>query len=363
VLVLSSRGAVTWDAFSVQRWTPAGEFQRRWGGIGDAPGEFDTPLGVAVDANGNIYVADTGNNRIQKFTSRGGFVTQWGSSGDGWLRGPTDVALDPSGNVYVADERNGRIQKFAPDGTFLTAWGTPKPTPTGARPFGFLHSIAVDVDSRVYVSDLVDHRIQVFSHTGQFIRMWGGRGDGSGALEFPHDLAVDRAGQGYTLDGRRGADTMEFPGPLALDRAGHVYVLDYERLVRFTTDGRNPGFLRRPADFFASDLAIGSDGNIYFIETEPDRGSSRIRIISPAGTELASWPLVSSGDGKLGGRTRMALDPAGRVFVVNWRKCQIEVFGSHGTLLGRWGAVDATGQVFVADYTNNRVHVFQVRNR
>jgi DNA-binding beta-propeller fold protein YncE len=375
VLVISSGGGATGMSFNVQRWTPTGEFQRRWGGIGYAPGEFDTPVGIAVDANGNFYVADTGNNRVQKFNRHGGFVTQWGSSGDGWLRGPIDVALDPSGNVYVADGRNSRIQKFAPDGTFLTAWGSPKRTPTGAGHFVFLHSIAVDVDSRVYVSDTVDHRIQVFSHTGQFIRMWGGRGDGSGALEFPRDLDVDRARQGYVLDSRRGADTLEFPGALALDRAGHVYVLDHQRLVRFTTDGRSPGFLKRPADFRATDLAIGGDGNIYFVETSADSGLSRIRIISPAGTEPASWPLPSSGDGKRGGRTRMALDPAGRVFVVDSRQCQVEVFGSNGTYAGRWGscgfgegqfgeasgiAVDATGQVFVADYTNNRVHVFQV---
>jgi sugar lactone lactonase YvrE len=207
--------------------------------------------------------------------------------------------------------------------------------------------------------------------------MWGGRGDGSGALEFPNDLAVDRARQGYVLDGRRGADTLSFPGGLAVDRA-HVYVLDYERLVRFTTDGRNPGFLRRPADFFATDLAIGGDGNIYLTEGNADGGSSRIRIVSPAGKELAFWPLGSSGEGKVHGYTRMALDPAGHVFVVDWRTCKVEVFGSNGTFLGRWGvcgfaegqfgeasgiAVDATGQVFVSDYTNNRVHVFQVSIR
>jgi DNA-binding beta-propeller fold protein YncE len=241
----------------------------------------------------------------------------------------------------------------------------------------FLHSIAVDADSRVYVSDTVGHRVQVFSHTGQFIRMWGG-GDGSGAVEFPHDLGIDRGGQGYSLDGRRGADTLEFPSALTVDRAGHVYVLDHKRLVRFTTDGGTPGFVKRPADFHATDLAIDGDGNIYLTEGDADRRSSRVRIISPAGTELLSWQSAGRGDGEFFGRTRMALDPAGRVFLVDWRKCQIEVFTSNGTFLGRWGscgfgegqfgeasgiAVDATGKVFVADYTNNRVHVFQVNIR
>ena len=378
-LVISSEGGTSRNAFSVQRFTPTGEFKRRWGGNGYGPGEFDEPGAVAVDANGNIYVADTGNNRIQKFNSRGGFVTQWGSSGDGWLRGPHDVALDPSGNVYVADGKNRRIQKFAPDGTFLLAWGSPKRPPTGAGYFESPISVAVDVDSRVYVSDLLAHRIQVFTETGKFIRMWGGRGDGSGAVEFPRDLMVDRAaGQGYLLDNRRGADTMEFPGALALDRTGHVYVLDHQRLVRFTTDGMNPGFLKRPTDFFATDLAIARDGNIYLTEADADRRLSRVRVISPAGEELASWSSASRGDGEFFGRPWIALDPTGRVFLVDWRKCRVEVFSPSGTFLGRWGscgfgegqfgeasgiAVDATGKVFVADYTNNRVHVFQVRTR
>ena len=86
---------------------------------------------MAADGSGNVYTADGGNHRIQKFTSDGTFVTQWGStgSGDGQFNiGPFVVAVDGSGNVYVAD---GRIQKFASDGTFLDAWKTNNGTPFG----------------------------------------------------------------------------------------------------------------------------------------------------------------------------------------------------------------------------------------
>ncbi len=74
-----------------------------------------TPADVATDAAGNVYVADTGNDRIQKFTAAGAYLTQWGSAGSGseQLNGPRGVAADGGGNVYVADTSNDRVQKFA----------------------------------------------------------------------------------------------------------------------------------------------------------------------------------------------------------------------------------------------------------
>ena len=81
---------------------------------------------MAVDGSGNVYVVDNGNHRIQKFTSSGTYLTQWGSygSGDGQFNYPYGVAVDASGNVYVADLYNHRIQVFTSSGTYLTQWGT-----------------------------------------------------------------------------------------------------------------------------------------------------------------------------------------------------------------------------------------------
>jgi DNA-binding beta-propeller fold protein YncE len=86
-----------------------------WGTLGDAPGQFDFPPGVAVDAAGHVYVTDANNDRIQKFTGNGTFLTAWGSAGSGLgeLSFPIGIAVDGNGDVYVVDTGNERIQTFA----------------------------------------------------------------------------------------------------------------------------------------------------------------------------------------------------------------------------------------------------------
>ena len=102
----------------------------------------------------------------------------------------------------------------------------------------------------------------------------------------------------------------------------------------------------------------------------------RPRALS-AGKELAAWPSISQGNASFKGNNRIAVDSAGRVFLVEGSHCRVEVFDASGAFLGRWGAcgfgdgqfdgatgiaVDAAGKVYVADYNNNRVQVFQVRD-
>src|SRR5205807_1540120 len=106
---------------------PCGTFLLKWGApLGAGNGELNSPTGVAIDPSGNVYVADTGNHRIQKFDASGAFLTGWGTlgAGDGEFERPAGVAADGSGNVYVVEFDNPRIQKFDASGTFLTAWGS-----------------------------------------------------------------------------------------------------------------------------------------------------------------------------------------------------------------------------------------------
>jgi hypothetical protein len=118
--------------------------------------------GLAVDSSDNVYVSDIGNYRIQKFTSNGLFLTQWGSKGDlpGEFIYPDVIAVDEAGNVYVTSGYDNRIQKFTSNGLFLTQWGN-----EGNKP-GEIDSpvgLVVDKSGNVYVSDWGNRRVQVFS--------------------------------------------------------------------------------------------------------------------------------------------------------------------------------------------------------
>ena len=304
---------------------------------------------MAVDRAGNVYVADSNNNRVQKFSSTGDFIRQWGSMGDGLLRGPTDVALDPQGNVYVIDSRNRKVQKFSSTGAFLGKWGSPNRSPRGEGSFEHPGQIAVDREGRVYVGDLGDE-IQIFARDGTFITRWEG------------DRRRQRIGDG--------------PRAIATDSQNHVYVVASDGLGKFGADGTLLDSWRHRRHTSASDVAIDSRGTIYVAEVHEDGKWSRVRVLSPAGKELATWPSVGQGNDRVTGFMRITVDSVGRVFLVEMWNCRVEVFDASGAFLGRWGscgfgdgqfdgangiAVDAAGKVYVADYNNNRVQVFQVR--
>ena len=194
-----------WDCYSVGRYTPTGLLLTSWGSNCFNPnlanGEFHTPQGIATDSSGNVYVADTGNNRVQRFGPPGNFLAKWGSgpgSANGQFNGPYGIAVDGAGNVYVADSNNNRIQRFSPTGTFITAWGA---AGSGDGQFNFPYGVATDSAGNVYVADVGNHRIQKFDPNGTFLTKWGsGPGIGDGQFNRPGGISVDSTGNVYVAD-------------------------------------------------------------------------------------------------------------------------------------------------------------------
>jgi hypothetical protein len=113
----------------------------QWGSYGTADGAFNAPTGITVDANGLIYVADTGNRRVQKFSPAGTLLAKWGTSGtgDGQFSTPTGVATDSWGNVWVADLTT-RVQQFSPTGEYFSTCNTS----------GMTSDIAIDPSGTLY---------------------------------------------------------------------------------------------------------------------------------------------------------------------------------------------------------------------
>jgi DNA-binding beta-propeller fold protein YncE len=146
ILIVTICAGSVWHA-QEQKKTPS--LRLAWGSQGSGPGQFNLPSGVGVDSSGNVYVADTGNNRVQKFTGSGSFITQWGLH---LFNYPVGVAIDSAGNVYVVDSGNNRVVEFTGDGKYITQLGN-STIPSG---------VAVDSSGGIYVTDSGNNRVQKF---------------------------------------------------------------------------------------------------------------------------------------------------------------------------------------------------------
>lgn len=160
------------------------------GGEGKGRGQFGTPRGVAADAAGNLYVADTGNARVQKFSPEGNFLAAFGKpgTGEGELRAPNGITIDSAGNIYVADAHNARLIKFKADGTFEKQWSGPAPGFYGVR------DVAVGAYRQLYVLDQGRNRIVRLDPDGENFAAWGQKGTNEGEFSDPTglDVAGDR---------------------------------------------------------------------------------------------------------------------------------------------------------------------------
>ena len=150
------------------------------GGHGRGKGQFDNPRALAIDSAGNIYVADTGNGRVQKFSPNGTFVTRIGP-----FDAPNGIAIDRAGNICVTEVGSKhRVQKLGPDGTFIAVWATALYGPG---------KIAIGPDDSIYVVDSGRNRMVKFSPDGQVLASWGSEGSGEGQFRGLTSVVVDRS--------------------------------------------------------------------------------------------------------------------------------------------------------------------------
>jgi DNA-binding beta-propeller fold protein YncE len=128
------------------------------------PGDFGAPQGVAVDGEGNVYVTDTMNNRVETFDADGNFISEFGKHGDGpgYLARPKGIAVDSDGHIWVADQMEDRLQVFNRDGQLLTYIGTGHGELPGQ--FKTLVGVAIDKHNRVFTTEQEPGRLQVFRY-------------------------------------------------------------------------------------------------------------------------------------------------------------------------------------------------------
>ncbi len=292
---------------------PAPPFLLQWGTTGSGPGQFHNTRGILA-YGGFVYVADTFNGRVQKFTRTGSFVSQWGGAGngDGQFSFPAALAADALGSIYVADPGNSRIQVFDGNGGFLRKWGAAGP---GPGQLNLPSWISIDAAQDCFIGDGL---IKKFTTSGTYVTSWGG----GEPLNSP---CLD--GKYYSLGG------------MAVSPSGIVYAGDYNRLScqrveEFATDGR---YVASYPMSNPTCIATDASGNFYVGQYDPP---VQIAKYSPSGALLWAIPsgLTPAGNFSPVG---ISVDELGTVYVADEGVNRILVFGDLATSapVRTWGGL------------------------
>jgi uncharacterized protein (TIGR03663 family) len=294
------------------------EALQSWGSNGSGAGQFLTPRGVAVAPDGTIYVADSGNHRIQAFDSGGRHLFSFGSQGEapGQLNEPWGLAVAPDGTVYVADTWNHRVQAFTPTGEYKFSFGSFGNVQNGdpqseTGKFWGPRGVGIDAAGNVVVTDTGNKRVQKFDADGAFLQAWGGGGIIPGAFEEPVGIAIDDAGNIYVADtwNRRiqkfdanfspvlqwdvagwDSDSIVNKPYLSVDQAGRVFSSDPEgyRVIAYDS---NSGEVLLTWGQYGQDLssfqlpvgvAVDSSGDLLVVDSDSHR-IMRFQIPAQAG--------------------------------------------------------------------------------
>lgn len=184
----------------INRFTPDGQLVDRWGVKGTRQGQLGFPRAVVVSPEGFTYVSEyLQQERVQVFTPQHQFVRALGRAGrgEGEFNRCEGLALDAAGRLYVADSCNHRVQVFSEQGTFLRAIGQPG---SGPGEMSYPYDVVVDPEGRLYVCEFGNSRIQVFDREGRWLETVGGAGVAPGQFSNPWSLALDSHGNLYVAD-------------------------------------------------------------------------------------------------------------------------------------------------------------------
>lgn len=366
---------------------------------GSGNGQFHEPTGLTVDANGNIWVTDEANNRVQELSATGSYLSQFGSagSGNGQLNAPIAIAIS-EGELYVVDNGNNRVEEFSPAGSYIAQFGT---TGTGQGQFTRPSGIAVNPNGgNLYVSDANNYRVEEFSPAGKFLTEVGSYGSGKGQFHSPFGMAVNAAGDLYIADvyndriqewlppgaggahmlystqfGSAGSGNGQFNSPResAIDGHGNLWVSDYANhrieelsatgkyIAAYGSYGTGNGQFEQPTGIDVNQ----STGNVYVA----DCADNRVQELSSSGEFIRAFGSSGSEEGKFKCPGGVKIDSGGNVWVADSANNRIEKFSSTGTFSAAygsagsgngqfkepWGLTFSGSNLYIVDYGNNRV--------
>jgi len=265
---------------------------------------LNEPRGIDLAPDGSIYVADSKDNQIKHFSTGGTLLDAWGSFGSitdenaagGTFYEPWDVAVAPDGSVYVADTWNHRIQKFTADGDFINSWGF---FAQGSSSQGYWgpRSITVDAEGNVYFSDTGNKRIVVFDEDGNFVAQFGSAGEDYGQFNEPVGIALDATNNLYIADTWNRRVQVIKPD---LDLNTSTTLLSWDVEGWYGESIENKPF-----------IAINADGKVFVSDPE----GSLILEYAPSGELLHVWDLRGVQDDQISMPVDIEFDDEGTMWV------------------------------------------------
>ena len=264
------------------------------GGYGTDDGQFEWPVNLITNKNGDLLVSDESTHRITKFNKNGEFVSKFGEIGnsEGELNGPSGISFDNNGNLLVVDSKNHRIQRFSESGEYISSFGS-----FGSDPGQFNLPWGIDVDENgdIYVVDWGNNRIQIFYEDGNLKSVFGELGTGDGQFDRPSGVAVDIHGDIYVSDwgnnrvvmfNSEGHYLWSFTGDATLSKVARTYMMTNASPNRMRESGRieNERYLRRPRS-----VRVDDQFRLFI----PDYESYRLQVYQKDFIELDESQIVA----------------------------------------------------------------------
>ena len=336
-------------------------------GWGSGNYEFDTPVDIAVDSTGAVYVADLNNYRVQKYNSSLVYKRTFGVTGVPYLtdayhyNNPMDVAVDEAGNMAIVEDwgRGQRLIVLDANGDSKFTIGEPGIAGNDGDHFNDPRGVAFDSTGNVYVAECGNHRVQIFSSTGTLLATLGsGPGTGEQNFSCPAGVAVDGSGNIYV------ADSDNHRIQIFDSSRAHVATIGVTGVP-----GTNNAHFNWP-----NDVEVDAGGNIFVADT----ANHRVQVFD----SNLDWQMKLGVTGVCGDDNAhfcepmgVAVDELGNIYVAEKFNPRVQVFNEIGvyytTIGGTWGSqvnqfrflygldVDNDGNVYVADLNNHRVEKYE----
>jgi len=336
----------------IEKFDPSGKYLAKFGSLGSGNGQFNRPTAIAIASNGDLLVTDAGNARVQRFSSSGVYLSKFGSAGtaNGQFAGsgPEGIAVDAGGNIWVSDTYGGRLQKFTSAGAFVKTAGTKG---SGTGQLGEPTGLDIDSSGNVWVADWQNNRIAVFNGNGEYLKAFGSLGSGNGQFNHPDEIEIDKLGSVWIGD--QGNNRIQ------------QFDLSAQFKAKFGSSGTGQGQFSLARSM---GIAVDSKGHLWVADVNNHRIQQWLVPVEKP-VYLSSFGTNGSADGQLKAPADVAL-AGNSLWIVDKGNNRIQKFDTSGKYLAKFGslgtgngqfdqptsiAVDRDGNLLVVDSANNRV--------